>query len=48
VSLNVYALEPGATTYTEVGTWGAGGLARLAQPFAVEVALDRLAVRTRG
>lgn len=42
LSLTVYALSPGAATYTEAGTWFAGDTARIVEPFAVEIQIDAL------
>lgn len=42
VSLTAYELRAGETAYTEVGTWNRGEIARLDQPFPVEVEIDNL------
>ncbi|MGH8960747.1 MAG: Uma2 family endonuclease [Jatrophihabitantaceae bacterium] len=42
VTLTAYALEPGASTYTELGTWGPGHSAALTEPFPVTIAIDAL------
>jgi Uma2 family endonuclease len=42
VTLTAYALDPGATTYTELGTWGPGQTATVERPFPVHVPIDDL------
>ncbi|MGH8962549.1 MAG: Uma2 family endonuclease [Jatrophihabitantaceae bacterium] len=42
VSLTAYTLPAGAGTYTELGSWAAGQIARIESPFPVEIALDSL------
>jgi Uma2 family endonuclease len=42
VSLTAYALPDGASVYAEVGTWTAGQIAQLEEPFRVDVPIDRL------
>ncbi|MGH3524257.1 MAG: Uma2 family endonuclease [Mycobacterium sp.] len=42
VSLTAYTLPAGAGTYTEIGSWTAGQIARIESPFPVEIALDSL------
>jgi Uma2 family endonuclease len=43
LSITAYSLAPGAATYSEIGSWGAGETARIADPFPVEIEVDRLA-----
>ena len=40
VSLTAYALD--GSTYRELGTWGAGETAHLAEPSPAEIPIDRL------
>lgn len=48
VSLTAYELAPGATAYTEIGTWGPGEIAHLQHPFPVDVPIDALAPAESG
>lgn len=43
LSLTAYRLEPGHSAYTEVGTWQAGEVVRLSEPFPVEIDLAAVA-----
>jgi Uma2 family endonuclease len=43
VSLTAYTLAPGASTYTELGQWRAGELARISDPFPVQLDLTTFA-----
>ncbi len=42
VTLTLYELAPGASTYTDRGTWGPGQVVHLTTPFAVDIALDEI------
>jgi Uma2 family endonuclease len=42
VSLTAYRLPAGADVYTEVGRWHAGEIARIAEPFQVEIDIGPL------
>lgn len=42
VSLTAYELTPGATLYSEVGTWTRGRIAHLRAPFPVDIVIDEL------
>lgn len=42
LGITAYRLESGAAVYTEVGSWAAGETARIAEPFPVEIEIDRL------
>jgi len=42
VSVTAYALQPGHTVYTELGTWTEGQVMRLAEPFELKLAIDDL------
>lgn len=43
IGLTAYTLPPGADTYSVLGTWGRGQTARIAEPFPIEIDIDRLA-----
>lgn len=42
VSLSAFRLEPGASSYTEIGTWRGDEVAALSEPFPVQIALASL------
>ena len=42
VSLTAYTLPAGASVYSKSGTWSRGQIARLDEPFAIEIAIDEL------
>jgi Uncharacterized protein conserved in cyanobacteria len=42
VTLTVYELEPGATVYTERGTYGPGETAHLDRPFTADIPVDAI------
>lgn len=41
-TLTAYTLPPGASTYTEVGTWKASEVARFTDPFVVDISIADL------
>jgi Uma2 family endonuclease len=45
VSLTAYTLAAGAAVYSESGTWSRGQIARLREPFAIEIPIDQLTPR---
>ena len=42
VTLTAYALDPGATSYTELGSRGRGQTAAIERPFPARITIDDL------
>ena len=42
VTLSAYALDPGTTAYTELGSWGRGQTATIERPFPARITIDDL------
>ena len=42
VTLTAYTLDPGTTSYTELGTWSRGQTATIERPFPARITIDDL------